>query len=477
MRIERVAVGGDPVAAAASVRALAPAPASVYDAVAEIVGAVRDGGDRALSELVARFDMGGAAAPRRILRVAAAELDAGLLDDDVRAGLEVAITNVALVADAAIGDDVDVRLPQGQRVVLREVPVRRAAIYIPGGRAPYPSTVVMGVVTARAAGVEEVVVLTPPPIDPVIRGACALCGVFEVYAMGGAHGVAALAYGTETIERADVIAGPGNLIVQEAKRQVSDSVGIDGFYGPSDVLVFADASADAHLIALDLLAQGEHGPGAPVVCVSGSSPLLHEVAAALESLARGARALRPGRVRPRPRRVAARGARVLRGVRARAPRARRSGRRAAGRARARGRLRLRRRQRRDRVRRLRRRFEPQPADRRLGALRLRPVAAGVSPPHERGPHRRCGRRAGRGGGADRARRGICRARRVDGGPRGGECAVMTTIRASHKLRRTGETDIELMTRRSTKASAAPARPASAFSTTCSTWSRATGAST
>ena len=286
MRIERIAVGGDPVAAAASVRALAPAPASVHDVVAQIVGAVRDGGDRALSELVARFDLGGAAAPPD-LRVAAGALDAGLLGDDVRAGLEVAITNVALVADAAIGDDVDVRLPQGQRVVLREVPVRRAAIYIPGGRAPYPSTVVMGVVTARAAGVEQVVVLTPPPIDPVIRGACALCGVVEVYAMGGAHAVAALAYGTETIERADVIAGPGNLIVQEAKRQVSDSVGIDGFYGPSDVLVFADASADAHLIALDLLAQGEHGPGAPVVCVSGSSPLLHEVAAALRSLHEG----------------------------------------------------------------------------------------------------------------------------------------------------------------------------------------------
>ena len=221
-------------------RALAPPPASVSEAVAEIVAAVRDGGDRALGELVARFDLGGAPAPPS-LRLAPEELDAGVLADDVRAGLEVAITNVALVADAAIGEDVEVTLPQGQRIVLREVPVRRAAVYVPGGRAPYPSTVVMGVVTARAAGVEEVVVLTPPPIDPVIRGACALCGVHEVYAMGGAHGIAALAYGTETIERVDVIAGPGSLIVQEAKRQVSDAVGIDGFYGPSDVLVLADA--------------------------------------------------------------------------------------------------------------------------------------------------------------------------------------------------------------------------------------------
>jgi len=289
VRLERVEVGGDPVAAAARVRALAPAPASVRDDVERIVGAVRAGGDAALRELVARFDAGGAGpdGAAASLRLATADLDVALLDDDVRAGLEVAIANVALVAAAAVGDDVEVRLPQGHRVVLREVPVRRAAIYVPGGRAPYPSTVVMGVVTARAAGVEEVAVLTPGPVDAVIRGACALCGVHEVHAIGGAHGIAALAYGTETIERADVIAGPGSLIVQEAKRQVSDNVGIDGFYGPSDVLVLADASADPDLIALDLLAQGEHGPGAPVAVVSGSSPLLHAVADALALRAAG----------------------------------------------------------------------------------------------------------------------------------------------------------------------------------------------
>jgi histidinol dehydrogenase len=284
VRLERVAVGPDPVATAARVRALAPAAQSVAAAVAEIVATVREGGDRALRELVARFDTGGAPPPRS-LRVPAEELDAGLLADDVRAGLEIAIANVALVADAGVGDDVEVDLPQGHRVVLREVPVRRAAIYVPGGRAPYPSSLVMGVVTARAAGVEEVVVLTPPPIDPVIRGACALCGVHEVYAIGGAHGIAALAHGTETIERADVIAGPGSLIVQEAKRQLSGSVGIDGFYGPSDVLVLADASADAQLVALDLLAQGEHGPGAPVVAVSDSEPWLDELQARLKQLA------------------------------------------------------------------------------------------------------------------------------------------------------------------------------------------------
>jgi histidinol dehydrogenase len=284
VRLERVDVGPDPVAAAARVRSLAPAAASVSAAVAEIVATVRDGGDRALRELVARFDAGGAPPPAT-LRLAAEELDVALLDDDVRAGLEVAIANVALVADAGVGSDVQVELPQGHRVVLREVPVRRAAIYVPGGRAPYPSSLVMGVVTARAAGVDEVVVLTPPRVAAVIRGACALCGVHEVHAMGGAHGIAALAYGTETIERVDVIAGPGSLIVQEAKRQVCDSVGIDGFYGPSDVLVVADGSADPLLVALDLLAQGEHGPGAPVVAVSDSDALLDALAAQLEALA------------------------------------------------------------------------------------------------------------------------------------------------------------------------------------------------
>ena len=284
MRLERVEVGTDPALSAAAVRALAPAPQSVSAVVAEIVATVRDGGDRALRELVARFDTGGAAPPDPLL-VAPRDLDAGLLDDDVRAGLEVAITNVALVADAGVGSDVEVVLPQGHRVFLREVPVARAAIYVPGGRAPYPSSLVMGVVTARAAGVEEVVVLTPPPIAPVIRGACALCGVHEVYAMGGAHGIAALAFGTESIPRVDVIAGPGSLIVQEAKRQVSDSVGIDGFYGPSDVLVLADGGADARLVALDLLAQGEHGPGAPVVAVSDSAAWLDALAVELRTLA------------------------------------------------------------------------------------------------------------------------------------------------------------------------------------------------
>ena len=158
------------------------------------------------------------------------------------AGLQVAIANVALVAQR--GRRRGCRpssCPRASASPLRELPVGSAAVYVPGGRAPYPSTVVMGVVTARAAGVVEVAVCSPPgvdgQIDPAILGVCRLCGVERVYRMGGAQAIAALAYGTDTVARVDVVVGPGNLYVQEAKRLVSAAVGIDGFAGPSDLLV------------------------------------------------------------------------------------------------------------------------------------------------------------------------------------------------------------------------------------------------
>jgi histidinol dehydrogenase len=252
---------------AAELRALVPGGASVAADVEEIVQAVRTGGDAALRGFVGRFD--GYDGP---LRVEVGEPPEG----ELRAGLEVAIANVRAVAQAGVGEDKLVELPQGHTVLLRELPVRRAAIYVPGGRAPYPSTVVMGVVTAQAAGVEQVVVCAPGA-HPVILAACALCGVDEVYAMGGAHAVAALAYGTESIERVDVIAGPGNLYVQEAKRQCSADVGIDGFAGPSDVLVLATAGTDSSVAALDLAAQAEHGPGTIVVAASDDPALLDAI--------------------------------------------------------------------------------------------------------------------------------------------------------------------------------------------------------
>jgi histidinol dehydrogenase len=281
--IERLAVGaGDAPAIARHVRGYIPAPAAVHEVVAGIVASVEEGGDAALLMHERRF--GGGEGP---LRVPDEELEAALaaLDPAVRKGLELARANVGRVADAGLGEDADVELPQGHVVRLREIPVRRAAVYAPGGRKPYPSSVVMGVVTARAAGVPEVVVAAPA--HPVILAACALCGADEVYRMGGAQAIAALALGTETIAPVDVIVGPGNPYVQEAKRQLSGRVGIDGFAGPSDLLVLASSGADPTLIALDLLAQAEHGEDSLVVAVSDDRALLDAIGREVQRLFAG----------------------------------------------------------------------------------------------------------------------------------------------------------------------------------------------
>jgi histidinol dehydrogenase len=206
----------------------------------------------------------------------------------VIAGLQVTIANVAQVADAAIGrEETPVRLSQGHTVTMRELPVASAAVYAPGGRAAYPSTVVMGVVTARAAGVLDVAVCTPPGPDgqahAAILGACRLCGVERVYRMGGAQAIAALAYGTGSVEPVDVVVGPGNLYVQEAKRQLSHLVGIDGFAGPSDLMVLLGPEADMRLMALDVLAQAEHGTGSLVVAVSASADALDRLEGEIEA--------------------------------------------------------------------------------------------------------------------------------------------------------------------------------------------------
>jgi histidinol dehydrogenase len=270
--VERFSLS-DPDSAAARVHSLAPGRASVAEDVREIVETVREEGDVALRRYVERFD--GVAGP---IAVSPDELRAALdaLDPAVRAGLETAIVNVRAVAEADLGAQVDVVLPQGHQVRLRDVPVARAAVYVPGGRAPYPSTVVMGVVTARAAGVDEIVVCAPGA-HSVILAACALCGADAVFRMGGAHAVAALAYGTSTVPRADMIVGPGSLYVQEAKRLVSGDVGIDGFAGPSDVLVLASAGADPALVSIDLAAQAEHGDGTVVCAVSEDPDLLDAI--------------------------------------------------------------------------------------------------------------------------------------------------------------------------------------------------------
>ena len=257
--------------------------------VAAIIAEVRAGGDDAVLSLIERFDKAELGPGR--LRVDPGELEAsvGVLEPAVLAGLRTAIANVRAVAKAQAPARTTVELPEGHVVDVVEAPVRRVGIYVPGGRAPYPSTVVMGAVTARAAGVEEIAVCAPPgpggQANPVILAACVLCEVTEVYRMGGAQAIAALAYGTESVEAVDVIAGPGNPYVQEAKRQVVGHVGIDGVAGPSELVVVAGSGADPELIALDLMAQAEHGADSPLWCLSPDSGLLDAVGAAVARLA------------------------------------------------------------------------------------------------------------------------------------------------------------------------------------------------
>jgi histidinol dehydrogenase len=277
MNAQIIRANGTAAEVAAELRSLVPDGASVASAVSAIVADVKAAGDAAVLRYTKLHDTRGAEPLG--LRVSEQELATAhaQIDPAVAAGIELALANVTRVASAAVHHDVTVDFAD-HTVSIREAPVKRAAVYVPGGRAPYPSTVVMGVATARAAGVENIAVCSPPGADgninPVILGACVLAGADEVYRMGGAHAIAALAYGTETVNAVDVIVGPGNLFVQEAKRQLSGRIGIDSFAGPSDLLAIVDGDYPLEPVALDLIAQAEHGAGAAVVCVSPDAALL-----------------------------------------------------------------------------------------------------------------------------------------------------------------------------------------------------------
>jgi histidinol dehydrogenase len=287
MRCERLALDRDPQSTVEQLRRLVPSAVSVTQVVAEIISEVSTYGDASVREYTQRLDTGGAEpAALRVDEIELARAADGL-DPAVRVGLERAIENVREVASVAIDPRPFRTVGLGTHTVrVGTVPVQRAAVYVPGGRAPYPSTVVMGVLPAQVARVAEIVVCSPPgpsgDLEPAILAACHLTGVSEVYRVGGAQAIAALAYGTETIPAVDVIVGPGNLYVQEAKRQLSDRVGIDGFAGPSDLMIVADGEADPEPLALDLLAQAEHGAGTLVVGVSPAPELLDALAGRLE---------------------------------------------------------------------------------------------------------------------------------------------------------------------------------------------------
>ncbi len=285
MRVTRFAAD----ASAAAIRALQPAPLAVEDEVRAILDEVRSGGDAAVERLTAAFDQADIAPEQLAVPPAEIEAAVGTLERPVLAGLRTAIANVRAVARAQIRENVVVDLEDAQRVEVADLPVRRAGAYVPGGRAPYPSTLVMCAVTAREAGIEELAVCAPPGPEgrahPAVLAACYLCGVTEVYRMGGAQAIAALAYGTESVTPVDVIVGPGNAYVQEAKRQVVGMVGIDGVAGPSELVVVAVGGADPELVALDLLAQAEHGADSLVALISPDRRLAAEVESAVGRLA------------------------------------------------------------------------------------------------------------------------------------------------------------------------------------------------
>lgn len=259
--------------------------ASVTTAVQQLLAQVRAEGDVALRRFAKQFDgatLDALEMPRELCQRALAALDPA-----VRRGLERAKQNLERVAKASLPAPVEVEVEPGVLVGRRADPFARVGVYAPGGRATYPSSVLMGVVPARAAGVQEVIVCSPPgpsglPSD-VVLAAAELAGATRVFALGGAGAVAAMAFGTDSVPRVDRIVGPGNAWVAEAKRQVAGDVGIDAPAGPSEILVVADAQADATLIARELLAQAEHDADACVVALVQGDALANAV---LDALAR-----------------------------------------------------------------------------------------------------------------------------------------------------------------------------------------------
>jgi histidinol dehydrogenase len=284
IRVERLAWDGtDTAAMSARVRRLVPPTESVAAEVQPILDRVREGGDSALRELAERF---GELAPERFrIDPAAVEAAPGLLEPEVREALRAAARNVEAVARAeleVIARATVAELPQGQTVEVRAEPVAAAGAYVPGGRAAYPSSALMCCIPARVAGVGRLAVASPPGAggrpSAAVLAACAIAGVDEVYAVGGAQAIAALAFGTESIKPVEVVAGPGNRYVTEAKRLLFGWVGIDGVAGPSEVVVVADGSANPEWVALDVCAQGEHGDDSLLAVISPDGALLDRVA-------------------------------------------------------------------------------------------------------------------------------------------------------------------------------------------------------
>ena len=261
--------------------------AAVDDGARAIVADVRRRGDAALVELTHKYDGVALAAPA--LRVAAADIDAAAaaLDAADRAALQLAADRVAAFHRHQVETSWNFRDELGFTLGQQITPLRRVAVYVPGGHASYPSSVLMTAIPARVAGVDEVIMLSPAGRDgynPAVLAAAKIAGVDAVYRIGGAQAVAAAAYGTRTVPKVDKIVGPGNAWVQAAKKLVYGDVDIDGMAGPSEVLVIADDSVDPAYAAADLLAQAEHGSGdESAVLLTTSAAVARAVAERIEA--------------------------------------------------------------------------------------------------------------------------------------------------------------------------------------------------
>ena len=284
---------------AADLLALVPRAASdvgsAVDAVDALIQDVRERGGAALLDQAERFDRVRPPAVR-VSPGQLAEAEAGL-DPAVRAGLEEAIDRVRRTTAAQVPVEQVTQVAPGARIVQRWQPVARVGLYVPGGKAVYPSSVVMNVVAAQVAGVGSIALASPPQaefggsVHPTILGAAALLGVDEVYAMGGAGAIGALAYGVPDLglEPVQVITGPGNLFVATAKRAMKGVVGIDSEAGPTEILIIADGSARPDYVVADLISQAEHDELAGSVLVTDDPALAEAVQAALPAAVAGTR--------------------------------------------------------------------------------------------------------------------------------------------------------------------------------------------
>ncbi len=261
---------------------------SLMATVADILATVREQGDAALLAYTQRFD-GHPAQHVRDLLVDHDRLLAALnsLDLATREALETAAERITSYHQRQVAETWDYVDPLGNRLGQRITPMARVGLYVPGGKASYPSSVLMNAIPAKVAGVPEVVMVVPAPggeLNELVLAAAALAGVDRVVTVGGAQAVAALAFGTDTLPRVDKIVGPGNRYVAEAKRQVFGTVGIDMVAGPSEILIIADGSADPRWMAMDLFSQAEHDEQAQAILISPDEAYLDAVAEAIGTL-------------------------------------------------------------------------------------------------------------------------------------------------------------------------------------------------